>query len=254
MKYISYIIITSLLIFTAACSKDQSSSPGAAQSFDNASSTGQGGSLARFTIAGDHLYVVDDMKLHAYSLADGSNPVLKSSQVLGENIETIYSFKDKLFIGSQSAMYIYSISDASQPRKLGEASHVRACDPVIANDDVAYVTVRSGSSCGGTFSALIVYDIKNILQPQEVRNISMQSPWGLGMKGDRLYVCNGAAGMEIYDITKQYNPSYVKTIRDATFYDVIVYDNLLICMVDGGTLLYEIQPNGDIVKMGMIYS
>lgn len=257
MRYLSYILIASLLIFTASCSKEDSTS--FASNSPNASNgsgggAGQGGSLARFTIAGNYLYVVDDMKLQAYSLENASNPVLKSTQVLGENIETIYSYKDKLFIGSQSAMYIYSISDASQPRKLGQASHVRACDPVIANDDVAYVTVRSGSNCGGTFSALIVYDITNILQPREIRNINMSSPWGLGMKGNRLYVCNGASGLFIYDISQQYSPSFIKTVKDATYYDVIVYDDLLICMVEGGTLLYEIQSNGDIVKMGMIHS
>lgn len=256
MKFIQYIFFATAILFAASCSKSDSS-VGSAEPSGNFSSdptTGQGGSLARFTIAQNHLYVVDDLKLHAYSLADAASPKLVSTQYLGEDIETIYSYKDKLFIGSQSAMYIYSISDAANPSKLGTASHVRACDPVVANDNVAYVTVRSGSTCGGSANTLFVYDITQVLQPREMNAIPVESPWGLGLNGDMLYVCNGLNGMSIYDVSQPYYPTLVQQIYDATYYDVIVYGDLLICMVEGGTLLYEIQGNGQIIKMGMINS
>lgn len=253
MKYISYIVLAFAVLFVSACSKqDNGSTPTA--SFENGGTTGQGGSLARFTIAGDYLYVVDDQKLYAYSLANPTSPKLSSSQILREDIETIYSFKDKLFIGSQDAMYIYSIANGAAPSKLGEASHVRACDPVVANEDVAYVTVRSGTGCGGSVNALYVYDITNILNPRQKNVVNMEGPWGLGMSGSRLYVCNGSSGMNIYDISDKYYPKLVQQIYDATYYDVIVYNDLLICMVEGGTLLYEIKGDGQILKMGQISS
>lgn len=253
MKSLKYIALILLTVFAASCDKaNQTASPNTSGGFDNNGGTGQGGSLARFTIAQKHLYVVDDMKLHVYSLANASSPKLTSTQLIGEDIETIYSYKDKLFVGSQDAMYIYSISDAGHPDKLGTASHVRACDPVVADDTVAYVTVRGGNSCGGTLNAMYVYDVKNLLNPSQRNVINMDSPWGLGMTGNTLFVCQGSNGMAVYDISNRYYPSLKKRYFDDTYYDVIPYNNMLICMVQGGMLLYELKPDGQILKLAKI--
>jgi len=247
-RIFTYLIITSL--FFTACNKDSSNS--SKPSGTTSGTTGQGGSLARFTIAMDHLYVVDNQKLYAYSLANSNNPQLKSNTDVGFSIETIYSYENKLFIGSSNAMYVYSLADASHPMKLGQATHVRACDPVVANDSLAYVTVRSGSRCGGSVNNLIVYDVKNILQPVQRNVVPLQSPWGLGIKNNRLYVCNGNAGLNVYDISKPVYPSLIKQLPSETFYDVIVYKDLLICMIEGGTALYKLGANDEITLMAKI--
>lgn len=254
MKSLRYILLSGLLVTSlAACDKaSNSSSPSA--SYDSNTGSGKGGSLARFTIAQNHMYVVDNSNLLVYSLSNPGTPTLVSTQIVGFNIETIYSYKDKLFIGSSDAMYIYSISDAAHPDRMGSASHVRSCDPVVANDTVAYVTVRGGSTCGGSRNSLFVYDVKNILNPVQRNVIDMQSPWGLGMWNNILYVCDGANGLKIYNISSKYSPYYVGEMNDDTYYDVIPLDDMLVCMVQGGVLLYEIKPNGSLVKMAKIVS
>lgn len=252
MKSIINICLLAIIMFAAGCSKQSSSSPNGASFDSDGGSTGQGGSLARFTIAQGHLYVVDHMELHTYSLVDPANPQHTDKVILGRNIETIYSYKDRLFIGSQDAMYIYSISDAAHPDKMGEASHVRACDPVVADDSVAYVTVRSGNTCGGTLNALYVYDVTNLLNPRERNMYTIESPWGLGMSGNTLFVCNGPNGLSAYDVTNRYNPQLERKYSDDTYYDVIPYENMLICMVEGGMLLYEMRSDGQLVKMAKI--
>lgn len=255
MKSLKYIVLSALILLAGACSKQSATSTANPSVMgDNNNGSGQGGSLARFTIAQNHLYIVDDLKLFTYSLANPAAPQLTSTVILGEDIETIYSYKDKLFIGSQNAMYVYSISDADNPDKLGTASHVRACDPVVADDTVAYVTVRTGNSCGGTLNALYVYDVRQVLNPQERNMLNIKSPWGLGMTGNKLYVCQGGNGLTVFDISNRYYPKLQITYADDTYYDVIPYDNLLICMVEGGVLLYEIQQNGGLVKMAKISS
>ncbi len=246
-------ILSVITVFFSACDKDSSTSANKTTGATSGSgTTGQGGSLARFTIANDYLYVVDDQKLYTYSLATSANPQLKGNINVGFNVETIYSFKDKLFIGSSSAMYIYSLADPAHPAKLAQATHVRACDPVVANDSLAYVTVRSSSRCGGNMSALIVYDVKYILQPIQRNAVPMTSPWGLGMKGNRLYVCNGENGMNIYDITDPIYPKLLKQLAGETFYDVIIADDLMVCMIQGGTALYTLGANDDVNLMAKI--
>src|SRR5437868_15384444 len=80
------------------------------------SSTGQGGSMARFTIVGNYLYTVDIQDLKVFDLSNVAQPVFKRLVPVGFDIETIYPFKDKLFIGSGSEVYIFSIEDPSNPK------------------------------------------------------------------------------------------------------------------------------------------
>jgi hypothetical protein len=247
--------IISIICLLAACTKSSegpttNSNGSFGDNYDGPS--GQGGSLARFTIAMNHLYVVDERKLYTYTLSNSTNPQLTSTIQLGMDIETIFSYKDKLFIGSRQAMFIYSISDASNPQSLGTASHVRACDPVVADDSTAYVTVRSGSTCGGTLSALLVYDVVNVQNPTQLKTITMESPYGLGMRNNRLYVCNGGNGLNVYDITNKKNPVFIKKYTDETYYDVIATNNLLICMVQNGMVLYDYQEGIELVKLSKI--
>jgi hypothetical protein len=85
-------------------------------------------------------------------------PVFKSKTEIGINIETIFPYQDKLFIGSSSTMYVYSLSDPTRPTQLGKAEYTirMSCDPVVARDSVAYATLRSTGRCGGGQSALVV--------------------------------------------------------------------------------------------------
>lgn len=253
MKHKIFTLIAASALFLSACDKGANSSATNADAFaNNSSGSGKGGSLARFTIAMNHLYVVDNQKLYTYSLTTGNDPQLKDTKSIGSDIETIYSYKDKLFIGSQSAMYVFSISDEANPSQLGTASHVRACDPVVANDSIAYVTVRTGTNCGGNRNALFVYDVRQVLQPVEKNVVPLENPHGLGMNANRLYVCNGSNGMNVYDITNPLLPKLIKKINDDTYFDVIPTDNLLICMVQGGTVLYQYESTQELVKVAKI--
>ncbi len=246
MKLFQFLLVILIIVFSGC---EKSAVTGNAPARGNA---GQGGSLARFTIASDHLYIVDQQKLYTYSLANIENPRLKSTVNIGFDIETIYPFKDKLFIGSQNAMYIYSITHPSQPQQLGMASHIRACDPVVANDSIAYVTVRSGTTCGGNTDALLIYDIRDILNPLQRNATPLKNPYGLGMKDSRLYVCDGAYGLIIYDITDPLYPVLVKRISGESFYDVIIADDLLICMIEGGTAIFSLSADDEITLMAKI--
>src|SRR5688500_11917843 len=130
MKKILLISFVSLLFFSCEKSMDSnsiSSSPG----------TGAGGSLARFAIVGNYLYTVDKSDLKVYDITNHGDPIFKRTVPVGFEIETIYPFKDKLFIGSTSVVHIFSIQDPSYPTKLSVAispNVIRRCDPVVAKD------------------------------------------------------------------------------------------------------------------------
>src|SRR6185369_8056145 len=110
-------------------------------------------------------------------------------------------WKDKLFIGSTAGMIVISIADPTQPTIEGIASHLRACDPVVADDAYAYVTVRSGNNCGGDLNGLCVYDVTGgMLSLNQVFQGNMSSPQGLALYNSYLYVCDGNTGLVVFDV------------------------------------------------------
>ncbi|MBN8667872.1 MAG: hypothetical protein J0M30_10245 [Chitinophagales bacterium] len=216
-----------------------------------ANPTGAGGSTARFTIAGNFLYVVDHTSLKSFEITDPNRPVYKDITEVGLNIETIFPYQDKLFIGSSSSMYIYSLQDPARPQRLSKSDYTlsMACDPIYVKDSVAYAALRvqltgpcSGRGGLGN-SALQVYDIKNPALPVLKNVMNLYSPQGLGVKDSALYVCEREQGLHIFNVTQPYNPIDLGLITGETFYDVIPYGNILIAQVAGGFRLYDIGTN-----------
>jgi len=236
----SIIILLACVVCFVQCTKD-----GASESKSFAS-TGAGGSLARFAIVGNYMYTVDEQQLVVYDLSNPADPQLKNTVNIGLEIETIFPFKDKLFIGSTSAVHIVDISNPIQPKKLSTAISpevLRRCDPVVARDSVAYATLRTNGFCGGFQSILAVYNIKDVLKPVQVTSLPVTEPYGLGYADSVLYVCDRMQGLELFNISKPFQPTFIKAIRDGVYTDVIVYQNTLICWVSDGVLLYDITNN-----------
>jgi hypothetical protein len=232
MKTIQILYTAFILLLAAGCSK----------SSDVSSSTSSAnGSLTRFITVGNYLYAVDNSSLKTYNISTLSSPVFKSSTPVGFSIETIFPYQDKLFIGSANAMFIFSISNPEQPQKLSETVYfVRGRDPIVAFDSVAYSTVRSFGGFGG--GVLNVFNIKNINQPVLVTREGMTNPYGLGVKDSALYICDGAAGLKMYNISKPFQPvSRGSFSIPETIYDIIPQGNMLVCYIQGGICLIDVS-------------
>ena len=176
-----------------------------AEAADSAGGTGQGGSLARFKIVGDHLYAVDSHTINVFDITDLENPVEGQDVFAGFDIETIFNRGDHLFLGSMRGMYIYDISTPGIPEFVSEFQHGTACDPVVVDGDYAYVTLRGGNFCGATESGLYIVDISTIENPELVKIYPMDEPYGLGIKDEKLFICDGSSGLKVYDKTDVMN-------------------------------------------------
>ncbi len=203
----------------------------------NSGGTGVGGSTARFAINGDHLYIVNHTSLNVFDISDERDPNFQTTTDIGRGIETIFGYKDNLFIGSQSGMFIYSILEDGTPQFLSNYIHQTACDPVIANDQFAYVTIRSGEACGtALFEAnqLITIDISDLTRPFEVNQQQMENPRGLCFfKGD-LYVAEGNKGLKKFNLTDPAHPQLEAFYQDIAANDMIPLGNTMIITRDEG--------------------
>jgi hypothetical protein len=240
-------LFSSLAFVIVSCSKD-----GASADAKSSGGTGTGGSLARFTIAANHLYLADYGSLKIYDLADPNNPVNKGTVNVGFGVETIFPYLDKLFIGSTTGMFIYSIANPSSPVKLGEARHVRSCDPVVASGTMAYVTLRGGSPCGPAEDGLYIYDVSNVMAPVLKKLFPISNPNGLGIKDSVVFVCRGNSGMSLVNVKNPVSPQLMYSVNDGNYFDVIPYGNLLICYVSTGIFIYDISNLNQVVKVRTI--
>lgn len=195
---------------------------------------GVGGSMARFTIVNDYLYAVSSSDLYSISLADPARPQVTATRQMGWNIETIYPFRDKLFIGSRTGMFIYGLADPSSPVQLSQFTHATSCDPVIVDENYAYVTLRTGTTCNGTLNQLDVLDVSNVTAPVWQKSMPMTSPHGLSKDGNYLFICDGKDGLKLYDATNPVAPQLTKQVSGLETYDVIALQgNAIVVASDG---------------------
>jgi hypothetical protein len=203
------------------------------------SPVGVGGSMARFTIVNDYMYAVNSHNLLSISLVNEADPVLKENIFAGFDIQTIYPFKDYLFLGSMGGMYIFDISNPATPVAKSNFAHATACDPVIADDDYAYVTLRAGTNCGPTANELLVIDVQDLLAPSLVKTYSMASPYGLAKDGDLLFICDGKDGLKAYDATDVQDLHLIKTVDGMETYDVIAMNKVALVIAKEGLYQYS---------------
>jgi hypothetical protein len=243
--YTAAILAALSMIFIFGCDKAEFSG-------DPGNNTGTGGSMARFTIAKDHLYVVETNSLQVYNISNPASPVKLQQQHLGFGIETIFPYGDYLFIGSQNSMMIYEITNPAVPKYVSSFQHIQACDPVVANDNYAFVTLRNGTECMRSVNRLDILDISNIKFPKLVKSFDMVNPHGLGLDGSTLFLTEGKSGLKVFNITDPMNIKLLQHIKDFETFDVIPVNNLLMVIGPSGLFQYDYSNPSALEKLSVI--
>ena len=239
MKKLIYIFILAIAII-ASCTKIGDSSVSSETGVD---ANGQGGSMAKFSISGDYLYLINETDLKIYDITNEAQPLLVNSLIVNFGIETVFTLDHYLFIGSVNGMYIYDIAVPTNIKYESFYRHITSCDPVVANDTLAFVTLNSTSSCNWQNGAnrLDVIDISNKTNPFELSSINMESPQGLGIYENYIFVCDGSSGVKYYDYSDPRNLEYIGNIGGIDSYDVIIRENTLFLIGKDGLFQYDIE-------------
>ncbi|MBK9328055.1 MAG: hypothetical protein IPM95_01825 [Sphingobacteriales bacterium] len=165
---------------------------------------GTGGSYARFQINSNALYGLESYQLNVFDISDPENTVFDKNVYMtdwlgGGAFETLFKQREFLFVGSTNGMYVINASDAFNPFFVSSFSHATACDPVVVDNNTAYITVRGGNSCGAIEDQVNVIDISDIEHPSLTSTYLLNQPYGLGVRNNTLYVCTGSGGLNVFD-------------------------------------------------------
>ena len=209
------------------------------------------GSMSRFAVYDDFLYVINSNMLKVFSLY-GNAAVKGHEQYLNWNVETIFPYDQKLFLGTTTGMMIYGLSDPAKPNFLSSVWHVLGCDPVVVQGDYAYVTIRGGNTCGQSLSLLQVIDISNPLAPVLRASFDMNEPYGLGIDGNTLFVCD--QGLKIFDATTPVlvGTKPIKQFTSIHGFDVIPYKGTLMLIGNDGLYQYDYSDINNIKELSAI--
>jgi hypothetical protein len=205
------------------------------------SGVGVGGSMARFGIKDKVLYAVDQSNIKIFDITNKTAPVKINDIYAGWNVETMFLTEKNMFLGTTTGMVIYDITNPTSPVSQSFFRHARSCDPVIVDDTLAYVTLRSGTTCGGSLNTLDVVNIKNISNPVQVMTYTMVNPHGLGKDGDLLFICDGSSGLKVFDASDplKITDHLIYTYAGINAYDVIPIGNVLVLIGSDGLFQYD---------------
>ncbi len=218
------------------------------------SGVGIGGSMARFGIKDNILYLMESNILNVLDITAKSAPAILTDLHPGATVETMFINGKTMFLGTTTGMLIYNITNPSSPVYVTRFTHARSCDPVVVDDTLAYVTLRSGTNCGGSLNNLDIINVKDITKPSQVVSYGMTNPHGLGKSGKLLFVCDGTAGLKIFDASnpKQLMANVVKTYTGINAFDVIPLGTTLVMIGEDGLFQYSYADIQNITLLSKI--
>lgn len=215
---------------------------------------GVGGSMARFGQFENYLMVLkNSWAVTLFDVTADGKIVEESTWNVGWNIETMFIRDQTMFIGSQQGMFIYDLSNLPAFNQLSRFLHFTACDPVVADENYAYITLRTGGICGGGDNVLQVVDVRNLTNPQLKKTYQLKNPYGLGIDGDVLFVCDGTDGLKVYDATQPAQSlPLISHFKEIHSYDVIPLGTVLFMVGEGGFAQYDYSDLQNITLLSKI--
>lgn len=215
---------------------------------------GVGGSMARFIISGDQFYGLNQNNMQVININQPANPVVGKKIEIARAVETVFIDGNFLFVGTQTGMIIYDITVPSNPQYKSEYNHFQSCDPVVVQDNYAYVTLRAGNRCGNWLNVMEVIDLNSITTPVLVKSYPMSEPYGIGISNKTLFVCDGKAGLKIYNATDplRIDLNMIKHYTNLKALDVIPLDNILVLIAEDGIYQYNYSDLLNIQQLSKI--
>lgn len=205
----------------------------------------KGGSMAcmtRHETNKNVMYAITDKQLKVLNISNAKQPRLVGNPInINDQIETVYCEGNRLFVGAREGVHVYSLNNPERPQFVGRYRHQEMQDPVVVEGNRGYLTLRNLSGRSGN-NQLQILDMSNPANPRRLNSINMTNPQGLGVDGSLLFVCDGRAGLKMYNVANASSPTLLQTQRlNGNTYDVIVLGeyNVVMCVSGNEVVQYR---------------
>lgn len=97
-----------------------------------------------------------------------------------------------------------------------------------------------------------VIDISDKYHPVLAARYGLENPYGLGIKENMLFVCDGTAGLKLFNKSNPLDLKQIRTLRNVQSKDVIPRQNSLLMIGSNKLYHYEYMQNN--VRLVSTYS
>ena len=192
-----------------------------------------------FCLYEHYLYTIANYQMHIIDLS-GATPEKVAGNIFISNAGTVTVYRDKLLIGTPLSLTIYSVEDPLQPNLLSQIMHIYStCNPFAVDEDLVYVSIRSGNICGQNDNRVQIFDISDVTAPVEAASCSMTYPKGLKISNGMLFLCDD--GLKIFKVGKPESliENQLAHHSQIDSYDLAMVNNILIVISDLGLYQYD---------------
>jgi hypothetical protein len=231
MKKLLYMALFCMLGIVA-CSKKNKESP--------LMEKPQPGPTSMFALAGTYLYIVEDRSLHIYSTLNPGSPIYMNTinLISKMDIEAVFSDGKYLFLNASSGLLIYSLANPSIPGYIATTTQISSCDRMVTKDSIIFVSVSTGTICNnGNFVS--IFNLLDGKHMQALKFYGFSNPKGMTISGNYLYLCDGAAGLKVLDITDYMQVNVINSLPSLPCTDVTLAGHTLIITGIDGLYQYD---------------
>ena len=231
-----------MALYLGACAGAASDSTG------NTGGQSNAGSTATILPYGSVAYVLDNSILKIIDLGT-TPPEIRKAMPLNSP-ETLFISNDYLYIGGQNGVDIFNLEDPVNPVRASTYEHMRACDPIIVEDDIGYITLRSGFGDRCRLvgpNRLEIVDMSNPELPELISTFSMTNPYGLAKTDTHLAICEEAFGLTLLNVDDPLDVSKVVNYSEINCFDLIYSNSRLIATASDG--IYQFSATSQYLEL-----
>ncbi|MFN4152405.1 MAG: hypothetical protein ACK4IX_15805, partial [Candidatus Sericytochromatia bacterium] len=119
--------------------------------------------------------------------------------------------------------YIYDNKNPLEPSLITKIRHTKSCDPVVVENNEAYVTLRAGTRCSSGDNRLDIINLSDIKNSKVVKSYPLNSPSGLAVDNKKLFICDKDS-LKVLDVTDLENITEINKYNLSEPKDIILTD------------------------------
>ncbi len=154
-----------------------------------------------------HVFIVNGTNVWSINVADPVNPVASDTLFTENHTNGIFIHGDKAIIKhAGSGIKVLDITEPAKMEVMGFYDTPGYCEQVVAVNNIAFVADYSGIQIIDITESNIPYLVSSFQTNGIARGMSTQS--------DFLYIADGNTGMDVVDISDNYNPVLIGAYFD----------------------------------------
>lgn len=145
-------------------------------------------------------------------------------------------------MGTETGMLTFERQAEGSVQFISPYDHVRSCDPVVTDGEFALVTRRARGCRNASEGAVDVVEaisLEDLENPQIIGGKALNSPRGLALDNNVLFVCDGPAGCWVFDVSTPGTFETITKVENINVNDIILMNSIAVVIGPNNVYQYD---------------